>query len=165
MYKEYKEHSSSDYIFEILLNLLSGKKSFFLSHSLFYIVAVGCVQVLLCMPLTHATITHKCLVALWFLFSCEYSMKFLDNFMYMWLNGICVIGTGSLAGHHPIDIHIQQDYGTWTECLSVRIWQCLTYAMLDFGITNRLYVTVALNSNVFLTENRRKHEVSTDSLV
>lgn len=83
MYKEYKEHSSSDYIFEILLNLLSGKKSFFLSHSLFYIVAVGCVQVLLCMPLTHATITHKCLVALWFLFSCEYSMKFLDNFMYM----------------------------------------------------------------------------------
>lgn len=37
--------------------------------------------------------------------------------------------------------------------------------MLDFGITNRLYVTVALNSNVFLTENRRKHEVSTDSLV
>lgn len=46
----------------------------------------------------------------------------------------------------------------------VRIWQYLTYAMLDFGIINRLYVTVALNSNVFLAENRRKHEVSTDSL-
>lgn len=157
MYKEYKEHSSSDYIFEILLNLLSGKKIIFsFTFPLLYCCGGVC-------PLTHATSTHKCLVALWLLFSCEYSMKFLDNFMYMWLNGICVIGTGSLAGHHPI--HIQQDYGTWAECLSVRIWQCLTYAMLDFGITNRLYVTVALNSNVFLTENRRKHEVSTDSLV
>lgn len=61
--------------------------------------------------------------------------------MYMWLGGIGGIGTGRSPSHH-IDIHIQQDMSR----VFVRIWQCLTYAMLDFGITNRLYVTGTLNS-------------------